>query len=250
MLAARTRESYSGLALAATYTANFIPQSANTGELGHTWSLAVEEHFYLLWPLAFAWLRPTARAALLVAGVACCAWVRYQLGMGLWWGVDYYPARWTLPAADSIMIGCLAACWRSWRPATPASSSTWPWLQSLAGAVLFTAYVWMPAPGFFLVEMVKAFGIVMVLFAISANAGHFLTRTLEARPLRYIGVISYSLYIWQGLFLRTGPGSKAWFQQFPQNLILTLGAAALSYHFYEKPFLRLKNKFSRLRPTA
>ena len=62
-------------------------------------------------------------------------------------------------------------------------------------------------------------------------------------PFSYFGKISYGIYVYQGLFLLTGPGSELKFQQFPLNFILTLGLAVVSYHFLEKPIMRFKNRF-------
>ena len=63
--------------------------------------------------------------------------------------------------------------------------------------------------------------------------------------MRWVGVLSYSLYLWQQLFLY--PRQAAWMvaQQFPLNLLVTLAVAALSYYTVESAFLRLKDRFHR-----
>lgn len=66
--------------------------------------------------------------------------------------------------------------------------------------------------------------------------------------MRAIGVGSYSLYLWQQVFLN--PGKTAFINRFPQNLILACLAAAASYLLIERPFLRLKEKLARRRPAS
>lgn len=234
-----------GFAMAATYTSNFVPRVHNSAEIGHTWSLAVEEHFYLLWPLLFVGCGRFGSPIALAAILALCGWVRYRMGLGIAWTDTYYTTRWTLPAFDSIIVGCLTALlwnraewWRNWVARVPL-------VWCLAGVALFGAYLWMPGAWFWAIETVKAAGAALVIVAVTSRGDQMATRLLDWPPMRYCGVISYSLYIWQGLFLRTGPGPGPWFQQYPQNLALTVGVAILSYHFFEKWFLRRKEKFVR-----
>jgi peptidoglycan/LPS O-acetylase OafA/YrhL len=63
---------------------------------------------------------------------------------------------------------------------------------------------------------------------------------LNWRPIVFIGVLSYSLYVWQQLFLNRGSG--AWINAFPQNLCLTVVTALASYYLLEKPFLKLRRR--------
>ena len=67
------------------------------------------------------------------------------------------------------------------------------------------------------------------------------TRGLLTHPrLRAIGRLSYSLYLWQQVFLVTAVPSWGWFRRFPVNLVLLTLVATGSYIFIERPFLRLK----------
>ena len=75
------------------------------------------------------------------------------------------------------------------------------------------------------------------------NQESVLTNLLENRLLRYIGKISYGLYLYQGVFLMTGPYGVLTIQQFPLNIILTFIVAIISYELLEKPILRYKNNF-------
>jgi peptidoglycan/LPS O-acetylase OafA/YrhL len=72
------------------------------------------------------------------------------------------------------------------------------------------------------------------------------------RALRAIGLISYSLYLWQQLFF--GPGSTydyPWFwSQWPQNIIAAVACASVSYFLVEKPFLRISARLSRIKNSS
>ena len=67
-----------------------------------------------------------------------------------------------------------------------------------------------------------------------------LGRLLNWKPLAFCGVLSYSLYIWQQLFLNRDSG--AWLNAFPQNLGCAVGAALFSYFALEKPLLTLRRR--------
>jgi peptidoglycan/LPS O-acetylase OafA/YrhL len=68
-------------------------------------------------------------------------------------------------------------------------------------------------------------------------------RLLNWKPLAFIGVLSYSLYLWQQLFLDRH--TDAWRTAFPQNLLLTTVAAMLSYLLLEKPLMKLRHRLHR-----
>jgi peptidoglycan/LPS O-acetylase OafA/YrhL len=68
-------------------------------------------------------------------------------------------------------------------------------------------------------------------------------RLLNWKPMAFIGVLSYSLYLWQEPFLnRLGDQPINWF---PVNLILTFAAALASYYLVEKPFLEIRRRIER-----
>jgi peptidoglycan/LPS O-acetylase OafA/YrhL len=72
---------------------------------------------------------------------------------------------------------------------------------------------------------------------------HLVGRFLNARPVVAVGLMSYSLYLWQQLFLRDGV--PAFQQPFPVNLALTFAAGFASYRLVERPSLRLRQAIER-----
>jgi len=119
------------------------------------------------------------------------------------------------------------------------------------GLLLFANSLYLQVDSWFLRTAGSAFGrnlgIALCIGWIYFNQNSLLTRVLELHPLKYIGLISYGLYIFQGLFLTTDPTRTPgldWPPAPTTGLVMLLVAAPLSYHLFEKPFLRLKSRFS------
>jgi peptidoglycan/LPS O-acetylase OafA/YrhL len=76
------------------------------------------------------------------------------------------------------------------------------------------------------------------------NAVRMEWRVLNFAPVVWVGQVSYSLYLWQQLFLNR-QDQHSWATAFPQNLLLVFACAAASYYFIEQPFLRLRDRGKR-----
>jgi peptidoglycan/LPS O-acetylase OafA/YrhL len=72
--------------------------------------------------------------------------------------------------------------------------------------------------------------------------GSRLHRWLNNPAIVAVGILSYSMYLWQQPF--TNPSTASWACRWPQNLLFILAMAAVSYLIIERPFLRLKTRFS------
>lgn len=201
---------------------------------GHFWSLSVEEHFYLFWPLC-----------VLVSGWRRAMWIGVSLiiAVGIWrpWELQRVTSRaqalqHTDMRLDYIMMGCVVALAASFYP---GMARTLRLLGSSLGlTILLLALVVSTRPWHFDVRSLQA-GIITLLVCGSATAGSRIARLLLANNVAlFIGRISYSLYIWQQLFL--GPQSHPLLRS-PAVLIVKfaaiLAAASLSYYFIEKPFI-------------
>lgn len=88
----------------------------------------------------------------------------------------------------------------------------------------------------------NAFCIVVLLWIVVTNPQSLIGRILNWKPIAYVGTISYSLYLWQQLFLQHDRVGFA--VSFPQNIVFAVVAAIASHHLIERPFLRLKNRSS------
>ena len=229
---------------------NYLPASLVSDGWGgytiHYWSLAVEEHFYLLWP-ALLVLSSPRRAKWIAAGlavlVACWrSWdLRHQFFEAHVHGL-LFGSR-TDIRLDGLLVGCLAALLLAetqWRAIFLHTMKWWVW----AGCVVayFCVQIVFRRHYYTILES----GLLAVIIATTVlRPETWVGRILELRSIRWIGRLSYSLYLWQELFLV--PGAKApWagLQKFPVNFVLLVAVAALSYRFVERPLIRVGHQLA------
>jgi peptidoglycan/LPS O-acetylase OafA/YrhL len=247
---------YIGLLVSMFYLYNFVPELFYIPELGHTWSLALEEQFYFTWPFVLNWFYKGKKIPyILIAGVLICVVAMYA---GLHWYIPFEhdgkvhsllqdgfkPHRFFLPAVAPILIGCVLAYWIS----RHGSNLKKLILKNnavtlLKVVVLYCAGLYLPVSMLPVAFIFQAMGVAILLAWLYYHQDAKFTSALEWAPLVYIGKISYGIYVYQGLFLTTGPTGELLIQQFPLNIFLVAILAILSYHFVEKPVLKLKAKY-------
>jgi peptidoglycan/LPS O-acetylase OafA/YrhL len=246
-LAAMALAAASGLVLvphgsllrAATYTANYL----GTGwTLGHTWSLAVEEQFYLLWPclIVLLGLRRAFFGAALVLLLSPMFRTIADLS-GHWPDSPRYSFE---CVADALATGCLLAYARTWlwdmpryrRVLEGRAMEAWP-LVILAIAIASARWLHFGAAvGITLLNIAIAVWIDWCLHYPESRVG----RMLSARPIAFIGVLSYSIYLWQQPFLREGHALR-----FPLSILCIGVIAVASFFLIERPMLRLRGRIER-----
>lgn len=222
---------------ALTYTVNFYPKECAYSAMSHFWSLSVEEHFYLFWPLIFWTGKKTAIITASAAAIAC-----------VWLGTSAYPEtqrfylnRWTFPAMLPILVGCLLAfiCTLPWLKSVVANKST-------SDILLIPILYGLATPAFINSDVLWLISVSSLVLYIFHNQESALVRILEFKPLATLGIISYGLYVWQGVFTGNGPYRSG--GAFPPavdiGVWLTFIAAPLSYVFFEKPFMNLKHRYT------
>jgi len=226
--------------------------------LGHIWSLAIEEQFYLFWPalLVFLGLRRTRGFA--VAVIALMPLVRIALYFT-------FPAtRYVIETrpqgcADRLMYGSLLAL-----------AEVTPGIERVLRRALASAVVPVLAAVHFLVVSPlltarlagayrlpigissEALAAAIVIAWVLRHPAARLTTWLESRALVALGMLSYSLYLWQQPFLSIA-NKSAW-GRFPSNLLLCFAAAIVSYLLVERPLMALRRRYSGVggssRPSA
>jgi len=217
---------------------------------GHFWSLAVEEHFYLIWPMLlwFAgmqrarWLAPSLALAVAVWRVADARydWVG-RLNPALRGSVARTDYR-----LDILLFGCAAALvWDDPRVQALLRRTGGSLLALAAAAAAVCCQVWTP-PGY--LTMVAAL-MALLPAATVAKSQSWAGRILELPLLAWVGRMSYSLYIWQQLFLPSNelPRSLGIFERGPWNLAAIFGCAALSYYLVERPAIAWGKRWTRKR---
>ncbi len=216
----------------------------------HFWSLAVEEHFYLIWAPLLALLKPrrAVKAAFIIAA-AVCLWRLVDAHYGIMHALA--PLTWagqrTDSRLDSLLWGCLAALFF---PQIKRIFShhlwSWAWIPLSIYLVVLVGYH-LPLLTLQLALLFPALLMSTVLFPKNA-----LGRLLELPFMRWIGALSYSLYLWQELFLQPPRGDNSLerisgfyhLQQWPWNIICILICACASHYLLEKPMIRLGRRFT------
>ncbi|GAA4751552.1 hypothetical protein GCM10023264_17870 [Sphingomonas daechungensis] len=188
--------------------------------VAHTWSLAVEEQFYLAWPLLLTIL--PRRTGFLV-GLIAVLLTAYLL----------------LPAHDHsnwlafacIAAGALYACNDDVKAWIAKHASYWAWL--VAAAAVFLPPLEAPR-----LQVLTPLAVPYILFA--SRELPLIRRVLESTPLNAVGLCSYSLYLWQQLFL-------TWTDVYPLGpppIMLLPVVVAASYFLIEKPCARIGHRVS------
>ncbi len=251
-----------------TFTTNYLHV---THASDHLWSLAVEEQFYILWPMAFVFFRPQAslRQCLVICGVLFSIAFLSRLVLGHAGDdarlLQRLVHQWSFfNNADSLAVGCLAAILLARPPAaflhfirnsiTPAlvcgvALIVLPiglhYVQALPGLPsLLQSFAWTVEVCCGRSLQSVGFAIVMVQSILRADWGFY--KMLNHGVLAQFGVLSYSIYIWQQIFC-THPAAfglpDVWWMSYPFWIVPVLVVACVSYYGLERPLLRLRRRF-------
>ena len=233
------------------YVGNFDRAAGETlGPLNHTWSLAVEEQFYLVWPLVLLavlwWARRDARAVL--RAVAALAGVALAWQVVAAFVLDFDRTYFALDTnAYALLIGCALAAWLRLAPRA-GTGPVWPTWVALAALVGMAA---IPSIEYAGVDLrIAAHGAPLAALAaaalVVAAVGCPGRGPLVWRPLTWFGTVSYGIYLWHQVLLQATPwGMPVVGWKRPVAILLAIALAAASYYLLERPLLRIKRRFER-----
>jgi len=220
-------------------------------ESAHFWSLSIEEQFYLFWPFVFVFMKKFRKAFAFLIVLACPLFrmlaIRYHNPL-----IDDYSI---FQRCDAIMWGCIFALYHA-----PVSAFIQRVIAKYRFAIL-VPFLTLPALNLFtqlnlaydlhlgvliaplgdLGGTISCIGVATIVIISSQYTNNAWGRLLNSRLLNYIGMLSYSLYIWQQIFFSHHIGI---FSSLPLNIVLIFATALCSYYFIEKPFLSLKERLT------
>lgn len=212
---------------ALTYTSNVV--TTNWWWLGHSWSLSVEEQFYLTWPWAIALLGPQRSRWVAALAFVSAPVIRVLLYVAM--RTAWQPLFWDY---DFIAAGALLALLRP-----GGVRLRFGWLAPIVVigvSLLFAQSIrWMFAAQLVIGLPVEAIAIALTLGSCLATPQEGFAKVLNARPLRLLGLVSYSLYLWQQPFFSEHPPVRT-----DVGLLLALFIACASYLLVEKSGLSLR----------
>jgi peptidoglycan/LPS O-acetylase OafA/YrhL len=239
--------------------------------IGHTWSLSIEEQFYIAWPIIFFFLlklklSPRKMIAVLAALIGLVAVHRAQMFyrrygfvlpefelslLRLYTGTD--------TRCDSLLLGCIAGIILSWKMAPQRRwvIAWWRVIVAISGGLIAAAIFIVPIywnylylGGFTVFGALVASATLFIL----TSSNSLLTRLMQWPVLTWFGRISYSLYIWHvtvyGVYVNNfGPlPIKSYTLKITIPLAIKFVASVLvacaSFYLLERPFLRMKKRFS------
>lgn len=213
---------------------------------GHFWSLAVEEHFYLFWPFMVYFLTTQRLEKAIYIIVLFAMGLRYYMTTQ-----ELETFYFTFTRFDSLAIGSLMAIYEKkgflerWTPKH--------FLIGLVSVFVPTILLWIATSGKQLdaVQVFK-FTLLSLVYLLSmgllvvSTKGNWLYRLFTMRPLLYAGKISYGLYVFHRMAFDiyfANIGTLGVWIDFVLCIALSFVIAALSFHFFEARFLRLKRFF-------
>ncbi|MBS1779952.1 MAG: acyltransferase [Bacteroidetes bacterium] len=211
----------------------------------YLWSLAVEEHFYLLWPMLVLWLNKRQLISVCI-GIICLA-----LAMHMLLAANGYPVFFfTFTTIDALAMGAIAGILHYDGRLTTYRKRVrqWMYISGIPAIILWFVFFGTTS-ALFNIGMPLLFNLFYassLSYLVTAHQGHFLKRSLQKKVPVFTGTISYGFFIFHPLcisFTHRIFKNQAMMLQIIIALIASIIVATASYYLFEKKFMRLKRYF-------
>ncbi|WP_343523804.1 acyltransferase [Pedobacter sp.] len=226
---------------ALTFTTNF--DSSPNWYLGHFWSLSIEEQFYIFWPLLIILFQKKLRLIIIffIAYSCIIRVVHYKFNLN----TGFYGF---FSKSDPIMVGALAALSNIQNSMLFQKKSSINYSFQLIALVLIIFFTYCSAHGRFGImalpfgNVIIACAIMYIILSYTTYKNNYFFRLLNSRLFIHLGLLSYSIYIWQQFFIFQGISLL----NGPLYKLATIYLVSLiSYNFWEKPFLKIKQLLTK-----
>ncbi len=210
----------------------------------HLWSIGVEEQFYLIWPVLFITFRNN-RPLLIACMVLVYFVIDYLVGLT---GNDFVNCGWKSISIIPMAIGALFGIilFKKGLLYRILTKNLMLYVFLLTGIIGVGCGYSFPFLNWEIYSLI--FGVIML----NLSSNQTIPFSLEQKPLKYLGNISFGLYMYHPILivftihLGSFLGLETNWFFYPVTFILTIAISAMSYTYFEKPFLKYKVQFSQI----
>jgi peptidoglycan/LPS O-acetylase OafA/YrhL len=218
----------------------------------HTWSLAVEEQFYLLWPITFALLVRTCgvrwRLVYVIVAIALAVW-GWRIGLAMTGASPWRLLAGLDTHADALMLGCALGVALKLAPAGTypkvegfLPKLAWPCIIGSLGLIFFFPPFWSYFYYYLGSVVCGALPGAVVVILLVRTSGTVLHRILERPEIVFLGKIFYGMYLWHlPIVLLMWHFSMSTVVRFSVGFPLTILLATVSYAYIERHFMRVRS---------
>ena len=228
---------------------SYFIRNGSTVEMGHFWSLATEEQFYIIFPFVLKKSRKlfgycVGFIVLALPLICTLQQIFPAINGGVAYGFTHYLIKF-----QSIAVGCLLALLAF----NNRLDGKWLFAQKFWGNIIAIILIYaLQFDPFYTLGAVYSNLVIALLigYIILTNiikTNDWVYRVLNSKILKLIGTLSYSIYIWQQIFTFGDDRLPAVFQTFPYNIGFLIVIPCISYYGYERYFLKLKQRFTVLK---